>query len=187
MLYIIPVFVIIPLILMGLMIVMPTIIGKRMHPSFTKEKSKILNIPRKELYNILIDYENYPLWIRYLHNVKIENIENNKLKIIQTYKNKKDYLELTEVRRIENMENNEIFNEISIVKTENEGITLWTYMLENHKENKTKMTIKETMYIYNPYLRFMLKYILTDENGKGKFFKYIKTFVNKNNKKKNNK
>ena len=46
------------------------------------------------------------------------------------------------------------------------------------------MTIKETMYIYHPYLRFMLKYILKDENAKGEFFRNIKRFIKKNNKNK---
>ena len=98
---------------------------------------------------------------------------------MQTYKKRKNYQELTEVRRIEN----EKISEISIFKSEDEGVTLWTYILEDFSNNKTKMTIKETMYIYHPYLRFMLKYILRDENGKGEFFKNIKRFIRKNNKK----
>ena len=180
MFYIIPVFILMPLILMGLMILIPFIIGKRIPPSFTKEKTKILNISKNELYKLLTDYENYPLWLKYLFSVKTEKLDNGKLKIMQTYKNKKLYQELIEVRRIENSK----ISELSIVKMEVEGTTLWTYILEDIGENKTKMTIKETMYIYHPYLRFMLKYILKDENGKGGFFRNIKRFINKNNKNK---
>jgi len=173
MFYLIPTFVIAPLILMGLMIAAPAAIGKRMPPSFTKEKTQILNIPRKELYALLIDYENYPLWLKYISYVELERLENGKLKIKQTYKNKKIFQELTEVRRIEN-------SEISIVKNENEFTALWTYILEDYGENETKMTIKETMYVYHPYLRFMLKYVLTDENSKNGFFRHTKSFINKN-------
>ena len=49
MFYIIPVFILMPLRLMGLMIFLPFIIGKRIPPSFTKEKTKILNISKDEL------------------------------------------------------------------------------------------------------------------------------------------
>ena len=179
MLYIIPIFVIMPIILMGIMLIVPSIIGKRIPPSFTKEKTQILNIAKNELFQLLTDYENYPTWVKYLYQVKTERIENGKIKIMQTYKKRKNYQELTEVRRIEN----EKISEISIFKSEDEGVTLWTYMLEDFSDNKTKMTIRETMYIYHPYLRFMLKYILRDENGKGEFFKNIKRFIRKNNKK----
>ena len=179
MLYIVPIFVIMPIILMGIMLIVPSIIGKRIPPSFTKEKTQILNIAKNELFQLLTDYENYPTWVKYLYQVKTERIENGKIKIMQTYKKRKNYQELTEVRRIEN----EKISEISIFKSEDEGVTLWTYILEDFSNNKTKMTIKETMYIYHPYLRFMLKYILRDENGKGEFFKNIKRFIRKNNKK----
>ena len=179
MLYIVPIFVITPLILMGIMLIAPSIAGKRISPSFTKEKTQTLNIAKNELFELLTDYQNYPTWIKYLFQVKTERIGNEKIKIMQTYKKRKVYQELTEVRRIEN----ERISEISIFKIEDEGVTLWTYILENEKDNKTKMTIKETMYIYHPYLRFMLKYILRDENGKGDFFKNIKRFIRNNNKK----
>ena len=179
MLYIIPIFVIMPIILMGIMLIVPSIIGKRIPPSFTKEKTQILNIAKNELFQLLTDYENYPTWVKYLYQVKTERIGNGKIKIMQTYKKRKNYQELTEVRRIEN----EKISEISIFKSEDEGVTLWTYILKNFSDNKTKMTIRETMYIYHPYLRFMLKYILRDENGKGEFFKNIKRFIRKNNKK----
>ena len=179
MLYIIPIFVIMPIILMGIMLIVPSIIGKRIPPSFTKEKTQILNIAKNELFQLLTDYKNYPTWVKYLFQVKTERIGNGKIKIMQTYKKRKNYQELTEVRRIEN----EKISEISIFKSEDEGVTLWTYMLEDFSDNKTKMTIRETMYIYHPYLRFMLKYILRDENGKGEFFKNIKRFIRKNNKK----
>lgn len=179
MLYIIPIFVIMPIILMGIMLIVPSIIGKRIPPSFTKEKTQILNIAKNELFQLLTNYENYPTWVKYLFQVKTERIGNGKIKIMQTYKKRKNYQELTEVRRIEN----EKISEISIFKSEDEGVTLWTYILKNFSDNKTKMTIRETMYIYHPYLRFMLKYILRDENGKGEFFKNIKRFIRKNNKK----
>ena len=183
MLYIIPIFVIMPIILMGIMLIVPSIIGKRIPPSFTKEKTQILNIAKNELFQLLTDYENYPTWVKYLYQVKTERIENGKIKIMQTYKKRKNYQELTEVRRIEN----EKISEISIFKSEDEGVTLWTYILENFLDNKTKMTIRETMYIYHPYLRFMLKYILRDENGKGEFFNNIKRFIRKNKNKKDKK
>ena len=179
MLYIVPIFIIMPLILMGIMLIAPSIVGKRIPPSFTKEKAEILNIAKTELHKLLTDYENYSLWVKYLYQVKTERIGNGKLKIMQTYKRRKTYQELTEVRRIEN----EKISEISIFKSEDEGVTLWTYILENLENGKTKMTIRETMYIYHPYLRFMLKYILRDENGKGDFFKNIKRFIRNNNKK----
>ena len=179
MLYIVPIFVITPLILMGIMLIAPSIAGKRISPSFTKEKTQTLNIAKNELFELLTDYQNYPTWIKYLFQVKTERIGNGKLKIMQTYKRRKTYQELTEVRRIEN----EKISEISIFKSEDEGVTLWTYILENLENGKTKMTIRETMYIYHPYLRFMLKYILRDENGKGEFLKNIKKIIRKNNKK----
>lgn len=183
MLYIIPIFVIMPIILMGIMLIVPSIIGKRIPPSFTKEKTQILNIAKNELFQLLTDYKNYPTWVKYLFQVKTERIGNGKIKIMQTYKKRKNYQELTEVRRIEN----EKISEISIFKSEDEGVTLWTYMLEDFSDNKTKMTIRETMYIYHPYLRFMLKYILRDENGKGEFFNNIKRFIRKNKNKKDKK
>ena len=181
MLYIVPIFIIMPLILMGITLIAPSILGKRIPPSFTKEKTQIINIAKNELFELLTDYKNYPLWIKYLFQVKTERIGNGKIKIMQTYKKRKVYQELTEVRRIENEE----ISEISIFKSEDEGVTLWAYILENYENSKTKMTIKETMYVYHPYLRFVLKYILKDENGKGDFFKRIKRFIRKNKKIKN--
>lgn len=171
--YLIPIFIILPLFLMGIMILLPSFIGKRIPPSFSKEKSQIFDISREKLYNLIRDYEKYPAWLKYISIVKTEKLDDNKLKIMQTYSNRKTYQELIEVRRIEN-------EEISIIKTENEFNVLWTYILEDADNNKTKITIKETMYVYHPYIRFMLKYILVDENGKNDFFRRIKNFINKN-------
>ncbi|MEI0477592.1 SRPBCC family protein [Brachyspira pulli] len=171
--YLIPIFIILPLILMAVMIFLPTFIGKRIPPSFTKEKTEVFNIPRNELYHLLIDYENYPAWLKYISIVRVEKIGQDKLKIMQTYSNRRTYQELIEVRRIEN-------SEISMVKTENEYTALWTYILEDAENNRTRLTVKETMYVYHPYLRFMLKYVLIDENGKGDLFRRIRSFINKN-------
>ncbi|MEI0564552.1 SRPBCC family protein [Brachyspira pulli] len=171
--YLVPIFIILPLILMAVMIFLPTFIGKRIPPSFTKEKTEVFNIPRNELYHLLIDYENYPAWLKYISIVRVEKIGQDKLKIMQTYSNRRTYQELIEVRRIEN-------SEISMVKTENEYTALWTYILEDAENNRTRLTVKETMYVYHPYLRFMLKYVLIDENGKGDLFRRIRSFINKN-------
>lgn len=171
--YLVPIFIILPLILMAVMIFLPTFIGKRIPPSFTKEKTEIFNISRNELYHLLIDYENYPAWLKYISVVRVEKIGQDKLKIMQTYSNRRTYQELIEVRRIEN-------SEISMVKTENEYTALWTYILEDADNNRTRLTVKETMYVYHPYLRFMLKYVLIDENGKGDLFRRIRSFINKN-------
>ena len=171
--YLVPIFIILPLILMAVMIFLPTFIGKRIPPSFTKEKTEVFNIPRNELYHLLIDYENYPAWLKYISIVRVEKIGQDKLKIMQTYSNRRTYQELIEVRRIEN-------SEISMVKTENEYTALWTYILEDAENNRTRLTVKETMYVYHPYLRFMLKYVLIDENGKGDLFRRIRSFINNN-------
>ena len=171
--YLVPIFIILPLLLMAIMIFLPISIGKRMPPSFSKEKTEILDIPRNELYSLLKDYDNYPIWLKYISIVNTQRLDGNKLKVMQTYTNRRTYQEFIEVRNIEN-------SEISIVKTENEFTVLWTYIFEDHDENKTKMTIKETLYVYHPYLRFMLKYILIDENGKADFIKNIKNFIKKN-------
>ena len=171
--YLIPIFIILPLILMAVMIFLPTFIGKRIPPSFTKEKTEVFNIPRNELYHLLIDYENYPAWLKYISIVRVEKIGQDKLKIMQTYSNRRTYQELIEVRRIEN-------SEISMVKTENEYTALWTYILEDAENNRTRLTVKETMYVYHPYLRFMLKYVLIDENGKNDFFRKLRSFISKN-------
>ncbi|WP_297276450.1 SRPBCC family protein [uncultured Brachyspira sp.] len=173
--YLVPVFIILPLFLMGLMILLPTSIGKKMPPSFSKDKTEILDIPRNELYSLLKDYDNYPIWLKYISVVNTQKLEGDKLKVMQTYTNRRTYQEFVEVRRVEN-------SEISIVKMENEFTVLWTYILEDADNNKTKITIKETLYVYHPYLRFMLKYILIDENGKSDFLKNIKKFI-KNSKK----
>lgn len=170
--YLIPIFIILPIILMAMMIFLPTFIGKRLPPAFSKYKTEVFNISRNELYNLLIDYENYPTWLKYISIVKIEHMHNNKLKIMQTYSNRKTYQELIEVRRIEN-------SEISIVKMENEFTALWTYILEDAENGRTRMTVKETMYVYHPYLRFMLKYVLVDENGKNDFFRRVRNCINK--------
>ena len=171
--YLIPIFIILPLILMAVMIFFFLFIGKRIPPSFTKEKTEVFNISRNELYHLLIDYENYPAWLKYISIVRVEKIGQDKLKIMQTYSNRRTYQELIEVRRIEN-------SEISMVKTENEYTALWTYILEDAENNRTRLTVKETMYVYHPYLRFMLKYVLIDENGKGDLFRRIRSFINKN-------
>ncbi|CRF33166.1 hypothetical protein BRSU_1270 [Brachyspira suanatina] len=170
--YLVPIFIILPLFLMAIMIFLPTFIGKRIPPAFSKEKTQVFNINRNELYNLIIDYENYPAWLKYISIVRTEKLDNDKLKIMQTYSNRRTYQELIEVRRIEN-------SEISIVKTENEYTALWTYILEDTENGRTRLTIKETMYVYHPYLRFMLKYVLIDENGKSDFFRRVRAFINK--------
>lgn len=177
MFYLVPVFIILPLVLMAVMIIVPNHIGKKLYPSFTKTKSSVLEIKRNDLFDLLVNYENYPIWLKYLSVVHVEKIEDDKLKIMQTYSNRKTYQELTEVRRI----NTDGRTEISIVKLENEFTVLWTYILEDEGENKTKITIKETTYVYHPYFRFIFKYILTDENGKNEFLIKLKKYVNKNN------
>lgn len=174
MLYLVPIFIIFPLILMAIMILVPNYIGKKMPPSFSKTKSAILNIKRNDLFKIIIDYENYPIWLKYLSIVQTEKLPDNKIKIMQTYANKKYYQELIEVRKIEN---NEI-SEVSIVKLENEFTALWTYILKDYDNDKTEIKIKETLYVYHPYFRFIFKYILTDENGKNDFLVKLKKFIN---------
>ncbi|WP_157150403.1 SRPBCC family protein [Brachyspira sp. SAP_772] len=175
MFYLVPVFVILPLILMAVMIIVPNHIGKKLSPSFTKTKYSVLQIKRNDLFDLLVNYENYPIWLKYLSFVNVEKKENNKLKIIQTYSDRKTSQELTEVRRI----NTDDRTEVSIVKLENEFTVLWTYILEDEGEDKTKITIKETSYVYHPYFRFIFKYILTDENGKNEFLIKLKKYVNK--------
>ena len=175
MFYLVPVFIILPLILMAVMIIVPNHIGKKLAPSFTKTKSSILQIKRNDLFDLLTNYENYPIWLKYLSIVSVEKRENNKLKIIQTYSDRKTSQELTEVRRI----NTDDRTEISIVKLENEFTVLWTYILEDENDDKTKITIKETSYVYHPYFRFIFKYVLTDENGKNEFLIKLKKYINK--------
>ena len=174
MFYLVPVFIILPLILMAVMIIVPNHIGKKLYPSFTKIKSSVLQIKRNDLFNLLTNYENYPIWLKYLSVVHVEKREDEKLKIMQTYSDRKTSQQLTEVRKI----NTDNRTEISIVKLENEFAVLWTYILEDEEEDKTKITIKETTYVYHPYFRFIFKYILTDENGKGEFLMRLKNFVN---------
>ncbi|AFR70794.1 hypothetical protein B2904_orf1459 [Brachyspira pilosicoli B2904] len=175
MFYLVPVFIILPLILMAVMILVPNHIGKKLPPSFTKSKSSILQIKRNDLFDLLVNYENYTIWLKYLSLVQVEKIDDDKLKIIQTYSNRKISQDLTEVRRI----NNDDKSEISIVKLENEFTVLWTYVLEDLDNDKTKITIKETTYVYHPYFRFIFKYVLTDENGKNEFLIKLKKYVNK--------
>ncbi len=167
MIYIIPIFIAIPLILMGIMILIPIKIGKKTPPAFTNEKSEVFDISKEELYQLIINYENYPIWIKYISFVETQKLDNNKIKIMQTYKKKNIYQEYYELKRIEN-------EKISILKLENEYTVLWSYILTSIENNKTKLTIKETMYVYHPYLKFMLKYILKDENAKKDFFKQIR-------------
>ena len=81
--YLIPIFIILPLFLMAIMIFLPTFIGKRIPPAFTKEKTQVFNIKRNELYNLLIDYENYPAWLKYIAIVHTEKLDNDKIKVMQ--------------------------------------------------------------------------------------------------------
>ena len=175
MFYLVPIFIILPLILMAIMIIVPNHIGKKLSPSFTKTKSSVMPIKRNDLFEILVNYENYPIWLKYLSVVNVEKIEDDKLKIIQTYSNRKISQELTEVRRIDIDDR----TEVSIVKLENEFTVLWTYILEDEENGKTKITIKETTYVYHPYFRFIFKYVLTDENGKNEFLIKLRKYVNK--------
>ena len=175
MFYLVPVFIILPLILMAVMIIVPNHIGKKLPPSFTKTRCSVLQIKRNDLFDLLVNYENYPIWLKYLSVVQVEKSENDKLKIIQTYSNRKTSQVLTEVRRI----NTDDRTEVSIVKLEDEFTVLWTYILEDENEDRTKITIKETAYVYHPYFRFIFKYILTDENGKNEFLIKLKKYINK--------
>ena len=167
MIYIIPIFIIVPLILMAIMILIPLKIGQKMPPAFTNEKSEIFDIAKDKLYQLITNYENYPLWIKYLSFVNTEKLENERLKIMQTYKKKNIYQEYYELKRVEN-------ERATILKLENEYTVLWSYILTSIDETKTKLTIKETMYVYHPYLKFILKYILKDENAKKDFLKKIR-------------
>ncbi|ELV05666.1 hypothetical protein H263_08894, partial [Brachyspira hampsonii 30599] len=92
--YLVPIFIILPLLLMAIMIFLPTLIGKNIPPAFSKEKTQVFNIKRDELYNLLIDYENYPAWLKYISIVRVEKLDNDKLKIMQTYSNRRTYQEL---------------------------------------------------------------------------------------------
>ena len=58
MFYLVPVFIILPLILMAVMIIVPNHIGKKLYPSFTKIKSSVLPIKRNDLFDLLTNYEN---------------------------------------------------------------------------------------------------------------------------------
>lgn len=161
------IFIFMPLFLMLSMIFIPTFLGNKIYPSFTNKKSVLINSSEKELFNLLTDYENYPNWLKYLSSVNTKMLSDGKLKIVQVYKRKKNVRYFLEVRR-------EKASLISIVHTEDEYSVLWSYLIHKENENFTRLTLKETMYVYHPYLRFMLKYILRDESSKRDMFRRIK-------------
>lgn len=167
------IFIFFPLILMIAMIFIPTVIGRRIPPAFTNKSGMFFNASEKELFDLLIDYDNYPKWLNYISKVHTEKLSDGKLRVIEIYKKKKISQNLLEVRRVPN-------SVVSIVKTEDEYTVLWSFEIIKENENLTSLIIKETMYVYHPYLRFMLRYVLRDENAKKDMFRNIKHAIRTN-------
>lgn len=168
-------FIVFSFLIMVSMIFIPKIIGSKISPSFTVKKSRVYKTTPEYLFNLLSNYKNYPSWRKYLSYVETELLNDGKTKITEHYKKNDSVQETKEVKR----KNNE---KISIVKTVTEYTTLWSLITEKLSDTETKLTIKETMYVYNPYIRFMLKYILRDENAKNDMLNKIDKIIRGNSK-----
>lgn len=166
------VFILLSLIITLLLIFIPTFIGFRSPPAFTIKKTKIIKANKNIIFYLLTNYKKFPMWRKNLKFVDIEELPSKKTKVLEYYKHFKRIEEYTVVRYVENV----VF---SILKLDREYTSLWSFELESIEENVTSVTIKETLYVYNGYLRFMLKYILKNDIEKEIIFKRLKDALNR--------
>lgn len=145
-------FLLLPFVIMSLFIFLPRIIGKRIPPSFSFENNILLNDSLDNIYKALTDYENYPNIFKNIKRVEVEVLPSGKKNIYEYYQSKK-MLDLLCVREEEN-------KLCSLVRRTYEYTSLWTFNLVSQGESSTIIFLKETVYVYDSYLRFMLRFIL---------------------------
>lgn len=166
-------YVILSFVIMIILIVIPMSIGFMIPPSFTLKKSRNISASREVVFFILTNYRNFPKWRKRLQFVDIKTREDAHPKLIEHYKRGKKKEEYNIVNYIEN-------SIISLVKTSNDYTSLWTFELNDEAKNQTTLTIKETIYVYSPYLRFMIRFILKGNSDKKKILDIITKIVKKN-------
>ena len=152
-------YVILSFVIMMTLILIPTLIGLRIPSSFTFKKSRTMNASREVVFFILTNYKNFSKWKKKLKFVDIKNKDAEHPKLIEYYGNGRRKEKYNIVNYVEN-------NIISLVKTSKDYTSLWSFEVKENDQNQTILTIKETVYVYNPYLRFMIRFIFKDDFDK---------------------
>lgn len=161
--------------IMLVLILLPTYIGFMMPPSFTLKKSRNINASKEVVFFLLTNYKKFPRWRKRLSFVDVKVDSKNRTKVIEYYEHSKKKEEYTVVNYIEN-------HILSLVHKNKDYISLWSFELKDYNENQTNLTIKETIYVYNSYLRFMIRFIFKSNSDKTKVLNRITGILEKRKK-----
>jgi len=169
-------YVTLPFVIMIILILIPTSIGFMMPSSFTLKKSRDINASREVVFFILTNYRNFPKWRKKLQFVDIKTRMDTHSKLVEHYKRGRKKEEYNIVNYIEN-------SIISLVKTSKDYTSLWSFELNDGAKNQTILTIKETIYVYSPYLRFMIRFIFKGNSDKENILNIVTKIIKERDKK----
>ncbi len=150
-----------------LIILLPTLIGKKMVPTYTVSRSNKISMPKESLYNMLINYKDYYKWKPRLKKVEQYNNNEGNIVWIECYKFSSIKNTFTETKKIE--------NSLLIYSTTNkEYAAVYSFEINEEDEKTSTLSIKETIYLMAPYLRFFYSFLFYKKRFINKIFRLIK-------------
>ncbi len=164
-------YLILSFVILMLLLLVPTLIGFTIPSSFTFKKSRTINASREVVFFILTNYKNFSKWKKKLKFVDIKTKDDEHPTLIEYYGNGRKKEKYNIVNYVEN-------NLISLVKTSKDYTSLWSFELKDNAQNQTTLTIKETVYVYNPYLRFMIRFLFKDDYDKKNILNIVTKIIN---------
>lgn len=145
----------------------PSIIGKKMPPSYSIEATLDIELSNECLYNLLINYKNYTEWKPYLKNVEISVNKDGKTTWTEYHKKWKMMNIFIETKKIEN--SLLIFSNLT-----DEYASVYSFEIEEKDEQHCRLRIKETLYLLHPYLRFFSRILLNKKRSIKNMFHLLK-------------
>ncbi len=155
-----------------LIILLPSFIGKKMLPTYSITKKEEIDMPKDSLYNILVNYKNYPTWKPFLKKTEQQTNAEGKTVWTEYYKFSRIKNIFTETKKIE--------NSLLIYSVANkEYAAVYSFEINEKDEKHSILAIKETIYFIAPYLRFFYGFLFYKKRFVNNIFRLIKKYQSK--------
>ncbi len=136
------------------MMFLPFLIGRTMPPAYSISDSSSININAQDLYNLLTNYNEYTKWKRHIKDVAISKDNNDNTVWTEHNKRFGGKHEFVETKKVEP-------SLLIFSSSTDEYANVVSYIIEPKDEYNSKLTIKETVYLYHPYLRFFSRILFS--------------------------
>lgn len=145
--------------------ILPFIFGGKMVPAHSVFKTNVIDMAEDKFFDLISDYENYPLWRSYLKKVETGKNKEGKTVWREYYKFGRKPVEFTEIKK---EKHKLIFTNIT-----NEYIAVWTMETKNIDNEKIELAIKETVFFPHRHIRFFSKLLASKDYSINNIFKQI--------------